>query len=167
MELRPEQQFQQKVRESLDCLTPQLVPVLTALVQHKYPPEVAAIDFEIFSDAFCSQFPVRAFFLDSNNTEFFLFVDGQATYPSPIDPGLLEIDCVYPQLLEDDLSEASPECDPWHLATLELLRGFQSCWDKSGGRGFHLAATIAHHDSSEELNLLTGEVQCRGSSFGA
>jgi hypothetical protein len=167
MLLPAEQTFQHQVRA---CLAPhrvQLSEVLGRLIQHRYPAEVAAIDFEVFSDGFTTGFPVRAFFLDRYNTEFFQFIDGKAVYPCPIDPGLLDIDSVYPEELEDELTSASPESDPWHLATEELFKWFRSCWLSAGGNKFGLYATIAHHDSSQELNLLTGAIQQRGASFVA
>ena len=160
-----EQTFRQQVRSNLSSLEASLIPVLSALVSYQYPSQVAALDFEVFSDGFTRNFPVRAFFLDSSNTEFFLYVDGTATYPSPVDPGLLEIDYVYPPELEDQLEAESPDSDPWHIATTELLDWFLSCWRKAGGERFPLAATIAHHDASSELNLLTGNLQPRGSPF--
>ncbi|CAN7265887.1 hypothetical protein LJR168_003601 [Pseudoxanthomonas sp. LjRoot168] len=160
-----EQTFQLQVRSSLSQLDTLLIPVLSSLVTHKYPDQVVALDFEIFSDGFTSEFPVRAFFLDEKNCEFFVYVDGQATYPSPVDSALINIDCVYPADLEDQLESESPDSDPWHIATTELLDWFFSCWQKVGGQGFPLAATIAHHDSTSELNLITGKTQRRGLAF--
>jgi hypothetical protein len=157
--------FQQHVRSSLSQLDGSLIPVLETLISHQYPAQVAALDFEIFSDGFTTGFPVRAFFLDSQNSEFFVYVDGQATYPSPVDPDLIQVDCVYPVELEDQLESESPGSDPWHIATAELLEWFLSCWQKAGGQQFSLAATIAHHDSSSELNLITGKTQRRGLAF--
>jgi hypothetical protein len=162
-----EQTFQRQVRAYLAPHGTHLSKVLERLIQHRYPPEVAVIDFEVFSDGFTTGFPVRAFFLDHHNTEFFQFIDGKAAYPCPVDPGLLEIDSVYPEKLENELTSASPESDPWHLATEEFLTWFHSCWLSAGGNGFGLHATIAHHDSTKELNLLTGAVQPRGASFSA
>lgn len=167
MLLPAEQAFQSQVRACLAPHRDHLSEVLGRLIQHRYPPEVAAIDFEVFSDGFTTGFPVRAFFLDRYNNEFFQFIGGKAVYPCPVDPGLLELDYVYPEELEDELTSASPEGDPWHLATEEFLVWFRSCWLSAGGNGFCLRATIAHHDSTEELNLLTGAVQPRGASFVA
>ncbi|WP_312319008.1 hypothetical protein [Stenotrophomonas sp.] len=157
--------FQQNVRSSLSQLDGQLIPVLESLISHQYPAQVAALDFEIFSDQFTEGFPVRAFFLDNTNTECFVYVDGRATYPSPVDPGLLEIDCVYPVSHEEQLEMASSDSDLWQIATSELLDWFLACWMKAGGQNFALAATIAEHDSRSELNLMTGETQRRGSTF--
>ena len=157
--------FQQHVRLSLSQLDGLLIPVLRTLVDYRYPDEVAALDFEIFSDEFTSGFPARAFFLDKQNCEYFVRVDGKATYPSPVDPALIAVDCIYPVEIEDQLQAESPGSDPWHLATMEFLDWFLSCWQKAGGQGFPLVATIAHHDSSSELNLITGESQRRGSAF--
>ena len=166
MKSAPEQEFQQLVRAGLAALDADLTRALASLVRHEYPTEVLALDFEVFSDGFTRGFPVRAFFLDHQNSEFFIYVDGQATYPSPVDPGLLEIDCVYPEEIEEALTSASPESDPWHIATAELFDWFLACWRKAGGNSFRLLATLAHHDSSTELNLITGNTQRRGVAFG-
>ena len=163
----PEDHFQRLVRASLTALEAELTPVLGALIRYKYPDEVAAIDFEVFSDQFTSGFPVRVFFLDRSNTEFFVDVGGKATYPSPVDPGLLQIDCVYPAEIEEELVAGNPNCDPWQIATAELIPWFVACWNKAGGSGFGMAATLAHHDSSTEVNLLSGKTQRRGHGFGA
>ncbi|MGN6481476.1 hypothetical protein [Luteibacter sp.] len=132
--------------------------MLEALVHHQYPPQVVALQFEAFSDGFTYEFPVRAFFVDSDNCEFFLYVDGEATYPSPVDPGLLEIDCVYPYALEEKLESESPDSDAWRLATEELFNWFLSCWQKAGGRKFPLSATISRHDFRSALDLMTGKM---------
>lgn len=159
--------FREHVRGRLAGLESALVPVLAQLVVHEYPSEVVAVDFEIFSDGFTSRFPVRAFFMDEMNCEHFVYVDGEASYPSPVDPGLLEIDGVYSESVEEKLFGDNPDVDPWSLATTELSQWFLACWINAGGKHFKLAATIAHHDSSKELNLKTGEWQDRGSAFVA
>jgi hypothetical protein len=163
----PEERFQRLVRASLAALETNFAPILGALIRHKYPDEVAAVDFEVFSDEFTSGFPVRAFFLDRSNTEFVTDVGGKATYPIPVNPCLLEIDRVYPLEIEEQLVASSPDSDPWQIATAELFEWFLACWGKAGGSGFRLAATIAHHDSSTELNLINGKTQPRGYAFGA
>jgi len=56
--------FRSKVQAHLAVLDQELVVVLRALIEHRYPPEVFAISFEVFSDSFTSQFPARAFFVD-------------------------------------------------------------------------------------------------------
>jgi hypothetical protein len=159
--------FRGRVRERLATLEPVLLPILGALISHKYPSDVVALDFEVFSDGFTSSFPVRAFFMDDSNTEFFVYADGVATYPSPVEPGLLDIEYVYPDTIEEELVGESPDSEPWELATSELLEWFLQCWMKAGGSAFGLAATISRHDSAKELNLKTGRQQARGSTFGA
>ena len=162
-----ELKFQEQVRAALAELSTSMVTALQALVDYRYPEQVAALDFEIFSDSFTSGFPARAFFLDRRNCEYFLMVNGQATYPSPVDPGLLDIDCVYPVELEDQLELESPGSDPWHIATEEFFQWFLGCWHMAGGRDFPLPATIAPHDSSSELDLITGRTQPRGCYFAS
>jgi hypothetical protein len=68
-----------------------LVAVLRQLVEHEYPKEVVSIDFEVFTYGFTEGFPVRAFFMDSTNSEYFVAIDGSYRYPSPVDPDLLHI----------------------------------------------------------------------------
>src|SRR5688500_9841923 len=99
-----EDRFRQVVRESLSRIENALVPVLGQLATYVYPDEVKVIDFEVFSDAFSSQFPATAFFLDEANCEHFVEVDGKATYPSPVDPELFQIDGIYSQDIEDELA---------------------------------------------------------------
>jgi len=160
-----EEKFQHQVRACLHALSSELDPVLVKLVEHTYPPEVVAIAFEVFSDGFTQVFPVRCFFMDENNCEFFVYEGGKATYPSPVDPDLLSIENVYPDTLEAELEADSPESDPWHIATEELCDWFLARWRAARGATFRLAATIAHHGSGTELNLMTGLVQPRGALY--
>lgn len=143
-----------------------LVSVLKKLVVHKYPEEVFALSFEIFPDSFTSQFPVRVFFMDSKNCEHFEYVDGIAQYPSPAAPDLLEVDEVYPEELEE-VFEENENLDLWTLAAAETAVWFYDCWKKAGGKRFTLGATIADHDSSEELNLKNGKWQEKNVLFAS
>lgn len=165
-EVASKRKFQAAVRSHLDDLSEQLVPVLKELVEYSYPKEVSALDFEIFPDSFSSQFPVRVFFMDSENCEHFEYLDGIAQYPSPVDPGLLNIDKVYPDELEEAFEE-DEDMDLWALAVAETAMWFFDCWKKAGGKRFTLGATIAEHDSSEELNLKSGKWQERYASFAS
>lgn len=162
-----EQFFRQAVQESLAKLDTQVEGVLSSLVKHEYPTEVFALSFEVFSDGFTSGFPVRAFFMDRSNTEHFIWEGEQAKYPSPVDPGLLEIDHVYPEELEEQLEESSTESDPLSIASEELIQWFSRHWLNVGGARFPLAATIALHDSSEEFNLKSGCWQPSYAAFDA
>lgn len=158
------QEFKSGVRACLEALDKDIEPVLAQLVTHRYPLEVAAIDFEVFVDGFTQGFPVRAFFMDLDNSEFFIFSDGKAEYPSPVDPKLLNIPCVYPQEFEDTFTEDDEEFDPWAHATEVLIDWFSKRWVAAGGFGFLLRATIAAHDSVREFNLNTLTWQGRGNS---
>ena len=160
-----DKKFRDRVRERLEALGPSLESVLEKLITYEYLPEVFAIDFEVFSDGFTQQFPVRCFFLDRDNCEFFVYEGGKATYPSLVDPGLLSISEVYPSEWEEELEEASSDSDPWRIATKELFTWFLARWRAAGGSTFGLAASIAHHDSNEEINLVTGVRQPRGSAY--
>lgn len=159
--------FRQGVRDGLAKLDPQIEDVLRSLVSYEYPPEVFALSFEVFSEGFTSGFPVRAFFMDRSNTEHFLWEGEKAKYPSPVDPGLLEIDHVYTEELEEELEEKSPESDSWSIATGELIQWFAKHWQRVGGATFRLVATIAPHDSSEEFNLKSGRWQPSYAEFDA
>jgi hypothetical protein len=97
-----EKEFRGRVRQHLAKLEARLVAALSSLIGHSYPMEVFALSFEVFSNSFTEGFPARAFFMDRTNCEYFLYVNGEATYPSPIDPELLDIDSTYPEELEDD-----------------------------------------------------------------
>lgn len=162
-----ERTFRHGVRDSLSKLDAQIEGVLLSLVSHEYPPEVFALSFEVFSDGFTSGFPVRAFFMDRSNTEHFLWEGEEAKYPSPVDPGLLEINHVYAEELEEKLEEHSPESDSWGIATEELIQWFARHWRRIGGENFSLVATIAPHDSSKELNLKSGAWQPSYAEFDA
>ncbi|MEH6494089.1 hypothetical protein [Halopseudomonas sp.] len=158
------QEFKNGVESCLEALDSSIAPVLAQLVSHRYPPEVAGIEFEIFVDEFTQGFPVRAFFLDLNNTEFFLYSAGRAEYPSPVDPELLNIPCVYPQEFEDTFTDDDEDFDPWSHATKALIGWFSKKWHDAGGADFGLRATIAAHDSAQEFNLKTLTWQSRGNS---
>jgi hypothetical protein len=143
--------WRELVSGKLAVLTPQLTAVLQKLVQHSYPPQVASIDFEIFSDGFSEGFPVRAFFMDAENNEFFLYSGGKARYPSPVDPDLLEIDQVYAFEEEEGFEEESDELDLWAIASDELIDWFGSCWLAAGGNQLSISASIQVHDDPDTL----------------
>ncbi|MBU2714424.1 hypothetical protein [Zooshikella harenae] len=148
-----EEEFKGKVAEHLDRLSADLTPVLKKLIEYGYPKEVDMLAFEIFIDGFSSGFPVRAFFMDEDNSEHFVYIDGKAEYPSPVDPDLLKIDHVYPYELEEEYTNRDESLDPWHIATNELIEWFSKCWLAAGGKSFKLKANIAPHDSNHEFDL--------------
>lgn len=148
-----EEEFRGKVAEYLDRLTDHLTSVLKKLIEYRYPIEVDMLAFEIFVDGFSSEFPVRVFFMDKDNSEHFIYIDGKAEYPSPVDPSLLEIDYVYPYELEEEYTGRDESLDPWGIATNELIKWFSKCWLLTGGESFRLKANIAPHDSNYEFNL--------------
>lgn len=156
-----EQAFKQQVMAHLEALSDDLKPILKELIEYEYPCEVDTVAFEIFSDGFSSGFPVRAFFLDEDNDEYFIRIDGNAEYPSPVDPGLLEITGVYPRELEETYTAMDETLDPWDIAIEALVEWFSLCWQESGGCRFKRKANIAPHDSYHEFNLLSGKWQDR------
>ncbi len=148
--------FHAAVTERLGFLGSSLVPVLQQLVEHHYPDEVVSLDFEVFTDGFTQGFPVRAFFIDSENSEHFVFVDGRPEYPSPVNPQLLTIECVYGDDLEARFLEEDGDLDTFTLAGEALIPWFAECWRRAGGLEFHRAATIRLHDDPRVFDLVRG-----------
>ena len=160
-----ENTFKNAVRNSLAALDQQIEEALAALISHEYPPEVYAIAFEVFPDSFTSGFPARAFFMDRTNTEFFLYSNGKAEYPSPIDPQLLELVQIYPTELEERFEDDASDHDPWELATDEFICWFSARWSSAGGNSFRRVATISAHDSNREFNLISKQWQPSYAAF--
>ena len=99
--------------------------------------------------------------MDEDNSEHFVYIDGKAEYPSPVDPGLLKIEHVYPYELEEEFTSKDESLDPWHIATKELIEWFSKCWQAADGKTFKLKANIAPHDSNHEFNLVDSKWQER------
>lgn len=156
-----EQEFSEKVLEHLYGLTASIKPVLKELIEYDYPKEVVSLEFEIFADGFTQGFPVRAFFMDAGNSEHFVYVNGEAQYPSPVAPELLEIEHVYPYELEEKYINEDEEFDLWSIAIDELIQWFSECWKEVGGESFQLKANIAPHDNDEVYNLVDSKWQDR------
>jgi hypothetical protein len=159
------EEFRSTLREALRALEDALVAVLRQLVEHDYPPEVAAVDFEVFSDTWSEGFPARAFFMDESNCEHFIYVDGKAEYPSPVDPALLDVPHVVTPEYADSVFDRDPNLDTFTLGTEEFIPWFAGCWRKAGGTAFKRRATIAEHDHDREFNLVTGQWQDRHAAF--
>ena len=104
---------------------------------------------------------MMTFFMDESNSEHFVYVDGQAQYPSPVDPDLLEIDYVYPYELEEEYTSKDDELDSYSIATEELIKWFSRCWNEVGGESFKLKANVAPHDDNNAYNLVEGKWQER------
>ncbi|HEY6093645.1 MAG TPA: hypothetical protein VIU93_01710 [Gallionellaceae bacterium] len=148
-----ESEFRREVRSHLNKLDSELVPVLRKLIAHEYPEDVFVVAFEVFYDGFSSGFPARAFFLDEDNSEFFVFVDGEAQYPSAVDPGLLSIEQVYPKELENRFSDLDENLDTYTAASLEFIDWFSDRWDEAGGRNFSRLALTMIHDDTRAFDL--------------
>jgi hypothetical protein len=153
-----DERFKAAVTERLVVLDVSIVPILEALIRHPYPPEVVAVDFEVFSDGFTQSFPVRAFFMDADRSEYFVYVDGEATYPSPVDPGLLDLPAgVFGEDLEAPFLAEDPRLDTFGLAGEALINWFARRWSAAGGASFSRQASIGLHDDSETFDLISGE----------
>lgn len=149
-----EQEFSEKVQEYLHGLTASIKPVLKELIEYDYPKEVISLEFEVFADGFTQGFPVRAFFMDSDDSEHFVYINGEAQYPSPVDPELLEIEHLYPYELEEKYTNQDEDFDPWSIAIDELIQWFSECWREMDGESFQLKANIMPHDNDEVYNLV-------------
>jgi hypothetical protein len=150
-----EKEFKSKVRAHLEDLTGDLVPVLSELVSYEYPKEVAALVFEVFYDSFSSGFPVRVFFVDDDNSEYFVYEGDEAKYPSPVDPGLLNIKQVYPKELEKQFSAQDEDLDAYTSASMELIDWFSRCWNEAGGNNCLRVAIIMIHDDTKVFDMKT------------
>jgi hypothetical protein len=148
------ERFQAGVVAHLEPLTDRLVPVLRRLVDFPYPAEVETLDFEVFCDGFTEGFPVRAFFIDAQNCEFFGYRGGKAEYPCPVDPDLLQLEAVYPREFVEPFRAESPELDHFTLAGEALIPWFARCWVTAGGRRFRRNALIGLHDSFRRFDLV-------------
>lgn len=133
-----EDTYRKGVKEHLVKLTDNLTPVLKKLIEYDFPKEVVSLDFEVFCDGFTQYFPVRAFFIDSDNSEFFLFENDNAIYPSPVDPELLNIKHVFSKEFEEKFTEKDEDLDVYTLAGYELIEWFSSCWLKKEQKDTHL-----------------------------
>lgn len=149
-----EAEFRSAVNRHLKPLRNDLILVLEKLIAHNYPAEVELLAFEVFSDCFWQNFPVRVFFMDSSNNEFFIEKDGEAAYPSPVDPGLLDIKYVYPRELEESFGQRDATLDVCSAAATELIAWFIGCWKAAGGERFTRKATIAIHDHPDYYDLM-------------
>ncbi|MBL4770905.1 MAG: hypothetical protein JKY61_07140 [Planctomycetes bacterium] len=149
-----EQEFQRHVNDALEPHSQALISVLRQLVLHDYPHEVVSVEFEVFPQSFPSGFPVRAFFMDKDNTEFFISKDGAPAYPSPVDPELLELSRVYRADAAKDLLDADPDADDLTLAGEALIPWFSRCWLEAGGAVFTRSATISLHDGGRFFDLV-------------
>jgi hypothetical protein len=148
--------FKTAVTGKLQPVTPALVDVLHQLVRHDYPDEVVSLDFEVFADSFTSSFPVRVFFMDQTNGEHFVEVNGNAEYPSPVDPGLLELACIYDDEFEAAYLAEDDELDTFTLAGEALVPWFFECWKRAGGAAFTRSASIMLHDDARCFDLVRG-----------
>lgn len=148
-----EKEFQRRITLEFDTHSVALVNVLRKLIAHDYPCEVESLDFVVFPMNFYSGFPMRVFFTDKNNTEFFIMRNGEANYPSPVDPSLLDIPQLCSESIEKEIFGEDPETDTWTLAGDTLIAWFFGRWFDAGGAEFTRSATIALHDDRAYYEL--------------
>jgi hypothetical protein len=117
------EEFRLTLREGLRSLEDSLIAVLRQLVEYDYPPEVVAVDFEVFSHTWSQGFPARAFFMNESNSEHFVYVDGKAEYPSPVDPALLDVPQIITPEYDESVFERDPEFDTFTLDAQESFPG--------------------------------------------
>ena len=146
--------FQAGVVRHLEPLSSQLVPVLKRLVAYPFAAQVHHLDFEVFCDGFTAGFPVRAFFMDADNCEYFVCVEGKARYPCDVDPELLKIGKVYSREFEEEFTRQDVDLDCFTLAGEALIPWFGQCWTAAGGQLFDRGACIVLHDDSRRYDLL-------------
>ncbi|WP_299443448.1 hypothetical protein [uncultured Aquimarina sp.] len=149
-----ESEFRDKVKEYLTKLNIEIEDVIKKLISFEYPNEVISLDFEVFSDGFTENFPVRVFFMDKENCEFFIYNNNKAEYPSPVDPGLLNIHCVYNYEFLQKFEKHDENFDSWGIATDELIKWFIIRWLNSGGEKFKLNASIKAHHLCDKFDLI-------------
>jgi hypothetical protein len=147
------------VRSRLNACTVDLVSVLRRLIGQTYPPQVVSIDFELFPDGFTGGAPVRAFFMDATNGEFFIEEDGRSRYPSDVDPNVLAIDEIY-SVEEEDAFSARPDAGPIAddlpaISATAFIDWFAECWRAAGGASFHLRSVIMVHDDPGSERMLS------------
>jgi len=147
-----EAEFQRCVERRLARHDAALVEVLAVVVAHDYPPEVAGVSFEVFSDGFLDHFPVHMYLMAEDDD----WLD-EGSFPPPVAPGLLELDGVYGPELPQTLHASSPESDDWALATETMIRWFAERWRAAGGAQFDRRAWIQHHDDGTRFDLVAGK----------
>ena len=144
-----------EVARAVAPLSADLTGVLRRLIGHDYPPAVAFVEFQVFPgpSEFTEMFPVRAFFLDEENTEHFEYVHGKATYPTCVDPGLLDIRGVVPRETWHAWESRDANIDSHTVAAEAVVPWFASCWKAAGGAGFPLPAFVCLHDDPWTFDL--------------
>ncbi|MGD0383912.1 MAG: hypothetical protein ABSA77_10345 [Thermoguttaceae bacterium] len=148
------QRFQDGVLSYLEPLTEKLINVLHRLIEYPFVPEVSCLAFEVFYDSFSEFFPIRVFFLDEFNNEYFIHVNGQAEYPCDVNPGLLDIPSVYPHEFIKQFCAEDPNIDYFTLSSKALIPWFSKCWHIAGGGNFQRKAIIRIHDGSQYFDLI-------------
>ena len=151
-----QKEFEREVDTHLQRLNDDIEDVLRQLIEQDYPEAVKGLAFEVFPDSFTSEFPVKVFFMDKYNAQYFVFDQGKPEVPSDVPPELLDIDEVYPYELEDEYELKADDFDPWDVATHALIQWFSTRWQAAGGDKFALNACITPTDTMDDFNLKTG-----------
>jgi len=147
-----EQQFRTKIREYFPQQDNALEEALSQLIDYEYPDEVVALVFIVSPERFTTGFPAHVFFMDDEFNEFFVYEDGEEEYPSPVEPGLLEIPYLYPKELESEFS-AGEGVDLHVVAANEFIAWFAERWQAAGGDAFEKKAIIMAHNGNKVFSL--------------
>jgi hypothetical protein len=148
-----EYRFRAGVRDHLAVLSDELTHVLRQLVEYPFPEEVQTLWFEVFLDGFTEEFPIRVFFLDADDNEYFVEKDGKSEYPCDVDPDLISTEGVFTREFEESFTKLDTQLDPFMTAFEEAVPWFSACWDRAGGANFEREASIGPHDDINRFDL--------------
>jgi len=147
-----------EVRRAFEPLTSALTAALERVVVQRYPQEVATVEFEVFADpsSFTCGFPVRAFFMDADNNEHFVTVNGRAEYPVDFDPDLLDIPRAVTRETWASWGRSYPDLDWYSVAAEGVVLWFAACWRAARGERCQRPAFISLHDDVWQFDLKRG-----------
>lgn len=143
------------IQANLERHTSILVKELHKIAPYKFDKAVDLIDFTAFTDPTRFELSIMMFSMDKNANEVF----GDDVTPSSF-AGSVEIlvNTSYYHL-EDDQQEAfwyfyDQNDEELNIKEQQLFtKWFIECWDKAGGKEFHLPAYFGFHDETPSYDL--------------